>query len=293
MSIDHATSLQALQLYGMATAWSELQAEKPRQAHRPESWMERLIGAEQTDRQLKSLRYQLKAARFPIHRNLLRIDWTETPLTRAVVEQLASAAFMETAHNLILVGGTGTGKAHLATAIGVAAIHKGKRMRFFNAVDLVNQLEREKSLGKVGNLAKQLCLVDAVILDELGYLPFPASGGSLPSLLITTLSCLHCTRVSISPRFCLKLSALISAHHSIIIGHNAQKPIVDQCVATQNTTSHIIGFATAAIRSDPRALFRRMAATPPLPDSSPAPANLPPASRRPLPALPAGHSGSR
>jgi DNA replication protein DnaC len=187
MSIDHATSLKTLQLYGMALAWSELQAEKPRQAHRPESWMERLIHAEQTDRQLKSLRYQLKAARFPIHRDLTGINWAETPLSRTVVEQLATAGFMETAHNLILVGGTGTGKSHLATAIGVAAIHHGKRVRFFNAVDLVNQLEREKSQGKVGNLAKQLCLMDAVILDELGYLPFPASGGALLFHLISHL----------------------------------------------------------------------------------------------------------
>lgn len=187
MSIDHATNLKALHLYGMAAAWGELQAEKPRQAHRPEVWLERLIAAEQTDRQLKSLRYQLKAARFPIHRDLLGIDWAETPLSQAVVEQLASAAFMETAHNLILVGGTGTGKSHLATAIGVAAIHHHKRVRFFNAVDLVNQLEREKSHGKVGNLAKQLCLVDAVILDELGYLPFPASSGALLFHLISQL----------------------------------------------------------------------------------------------------------
>ncbi len=187
MSIDHATSLKALQLYGMATAWGELQAEKPRQTHRPESWMERLITAEQIDRQLRSLRYQLKAARFPIHRDLLGIDWAETPLTQAIIEQLASAAFMETAHNLILVGGTGTGKTHLATAIGVAAIHHGKRVRFFNAVDLVNQLEREKIQGKVGNLAKQLCMVDAVILDELGYLPFPTSGGALLFHLISHL----------------------------------------------------------------------------------------------------------
>lgn len=120
--IDHATGLKALQLYGMATAWSELQAEKPTQAH-----------------------------------------------------------------NLILVGGTGTGKTHLATAIGVAAIHQGKRVRFFNAVYLVNQLEREKSQGKAGNLARQLCLVDAVIMDELGYLPFPASGGALLFHLISQL----------------------------------------------------------------------------------------------------------
>ena len=187
MSIDYATTLKSLQLYGMATVWSELQAEKPKQAHRPEVWMERLIAAEQTERQLKSLRYQLKAARFPIHRDLTGIDWTETPLSQAVVEQLASAAFMEVAHNLILVGGTGTGKSHLATAIGVAAIHQGKRVRFFNAVDLVNQLEREKSLGRAGYLAKQLCLLDAVILDELGYLPFPASGGALLFHLISQL----------------------------------------------------------------------------------------------------------
>jgi DNA replication protein DnaC len=187
MSIDHTAGLKALQLYGMATAWAELQAEKPRQTHRPEVWMQQLIAAEQTDRQLRSLRYQLKSAKFPIHRDLLGIDWAETPLLQTAIEQLATAAFMETAHNLILVGGTGTGKTHLATAIGVAAIHQSKRVRFFNTVDLVNMLEREKALGKVGNLAKQLCLVDAVILDELGYLPFPASSGALLFHLISQL----------------------------------------------------------------------------------------------------------
>jgi DNA replication protein DnaC len=187
MSIDLLSQLKALHLYGMATAWNELQAEKPKQSHRPELWLERMLAAEQTDRQLKSLRYQLKAARFPIHRDLLGIDWNETPLTQALVEQLATAGFMETAHNLILVGGTGTGKTHLATAIGVAAIHQSKRVRFYNAVDLVNMLEREKDLGKVGHLAKQLCLVDAVILDELGYLPFPPSSGALLFHLISQL----------------------------------------------------------------------------------------------------------
>ena len=153
----------------------------------PEAWLDRLIDAEQTDRQVRSLRYQMKAARFPIQRDLTGIDWTETPLPQAQIEQLATGAFMESAHNLILVGGTGTGKTHLATALGVAAIHQGKRVRFFNAVDLVNQLEREKQQGKTGNLAKQLVLFDAVILDELGYLPFPASGGALLFHLISQL----------------------------------------------------------------------------------------------------------
>jgi DNA replication protein DnaC len=111
----------------------------------------------------------------------------ETPLPQSQIEQLASCSFMETAHNLILVGGTGTGKTHLATALGIAAIHRNKRVRFYNAVDLVNQLEKEKQLGKAGNLAKQLVQMDAVILDELGYLPFPTSGGALLFHLISQL----------------------------------------------------------------------------------------------------------
>ncbi len=94
---------------------------------------------------------------------------------------------MDCAHNLILVGGTGTGKTYLATALGVAAIHQGKRVRLYNAVDLANQLEREKQQGKAGNLAKQLLHMDAVILDELGYLPFPDSGGALLFHLISQL----------------------------------------------------------------------------------------------------------
>lgn len=187
MSIDRVTHLKALHLYGMASALLELQAEASRQPARPEVWVDRLIEAEQADRQVRSLRYQLKAARFPIHRDLSSFDWQETPLDRGQIQQLASSAFMDSAHNLILVGGTGTGKTHLATALGVAAIHQGKRVRFYNAVDLVNQLEREKQQGKAGNLAKQLLHIDAVILDELGYLPFPDSGGALLFHLISQL----------------------------------------------------------------------------------------------------------
>ena len=153
----------------------------------PEAWLDRLIEAELADRQVRSLRYQLKAARFPVHRDLTGIEWAETPLPQAQIEQLATAAFMTTAHNLILVGGTGTGKTHVATALGVAAIHQGKRVRFYNAVDLVNQLEREKQQGRAGNLARQLVQTDAVIIDELGYLPFPASGGALLFHLISQL----------------------------------------------------------------------------------------------------------
>jgi len=189
MSIDRAALLKNLHLYGMAAAWSEWQAEYAIQQKpvMPEAWLDRLIKAEQVDRQARSLSYQLKAARFPIHRDLIQFEWHETPLQQARVEQLATASFMEQAYNLILVGGTGTGKTHLATALAVAAIHQGKRVRFYNAVDLVNQLDKEKQQGKSGNIAKQLIHIDAVILDELGYLPFPESGGALLFHLISHL----------------------------------------------------------------------------------------------------------
>ena len=185
---DHVSRLKSLQLFGMAIAWRELQAEAPRNKTLSlEALLLRLLDGEQADRQARSLRYQLKAARFPIHRDLTGFDWSETPLDAARIQDLAKGHYLETAHNLILVGGTGTGKTHLAIALGVAAIHHGKRIRFYNAVDLVNLLEREKAQGKAGNLAKQLTQIDAVILDELGYLPFPASGGALLFHLISQL----------------------------------------------------------------------------------------------------------
>lgn len=189
MSIDHCAQLKTLQLFGMASAWNEWQAEYTSQQKpvMPEVWLERLIVAEQADRHARRLNYQLKVARFPIHRDLMSFDWQETPLQQARIDQLANASFMEQAHNLILVGGTGTGKTHLATALAIAAIHQGKRVRFYNAVDLVNQLDKEKQQGKADNLAKQLTQMDAVILDELGYLPFPTAGGALLFHLISHL----------------------------------------------------------------------------------------------------------
>jgi DNA replication protein DnaC len=187
MLTESIQSLKAMHLYGMATALAELEAERPRIPPSPEVWLKRLIEAEQVDRQTRSLRYQLRVARFPMHRDFAGFDWQESSLHEAQVRQLATGAFMATAHNLILVGGTGTGKTHVAIALGVAAIHAGKRVRFFNAVDLVNQLEREKAQGRAGALARNLAQMDGVILDELGYLPFPAAGGALLFHLISQL----------------------------------------------------------------------------------------------------------
>jgi DNA replication protein DnaC len=187
MLADLAQELKAMHLYGMAAALSELQAERPRHPPVPEAWLKRLVEAEQVDRQTRSLKYQLRVAKFPMHRDFTGFDWSESALDEAQVRQLATGAFMEAAHNLILVGGTGTGKTHCAIALGIAAIHAGRRVRFYNAVDLVNQLEREKGQGRAGALARHLTQMDAVILDELGYLPFPEAGGALLFHLISQL----------------------------------------------------------------------------------------------------------
>lgn len=187
MNHELMTDFKALRLYGMAAAFEELLSERPRKSKDPLAWIRQLLEAEQVERQVRSLRYQLRIARFPVHRELNDFQWEESDVEQARMEMLASADFTEEAHNLILVGGTGTGKTHLATAIGIAAIHQSKRVRFYNVVDLVNRLEQEKAQGNAGKLARQLLQVDIVILDELGYLPFPEAGGALLFHLVSQL----------------------------------------------------------------------------------------------------------
>jgi DNA replication protein DnaC len=179
MRAELIAQLQALRLYGMAQALADLGAQPAGPPPLPELWVQQLIDAERADRQARTLQYQLKTARFPMHRDLTTFDFQECPVLEPRLRSLSAADFTDTAHNLIFVGGTGTGKSHLAIALGVAAIQAGKRARFFNVVDLVNQLEREKQLGKAGTLARQLTQIDVVILDELGYLPFSSTGGAL------------------------------------------------------------------------------------------------------------------
>jgi DNA replication protein DnaC len=101
--------------------------------------------------------------------------------------QLYAGDYLATARNIVLVGGTGTGKSHLATALARHAILEGKRARFYSVVDLVNQLDAEKRAGRAGHLTNRLLNQDAIVLDELGYLPFSADGGSLLFHLISKL----------------------------------------------------------------------------------------------------------
>ena len=179
MRPDLLLELKQLRLYGMASAWSELVDQgQPLDASK---WLlEHLVQAEHTDRAMRSVRHQMTLARFPVHRDLSGFDFDGTPIDRALIEKLSDLSFTDAAHNLVFVGGPGTGKTHLATALGIAGVTRhGKRVRFFSTVDLVNALEREKAQNHTGRIAASLQRMDLVILDELGYLPFTQSGGAL------------------------------------------------------------------------------------------------------------------
>ncbi len=137
---------------------------------------------------MRSVSYQMGSARFPAHRDLASFDFEASKVERGLIDQLASMAFTEVAHNAVFIGGPGMGKTHLATAIGVAGITRhAKRVRFYSTVDLVNALEREKAEGRAGRMALNLMRMDVVILDELGYLPFSQAGGALLFHLLSKL----------------------------------------------------------------------------------------------------------
>jgi len=176
-----------LKLYGMRSAYDEVMASGIKRQHEPPRIIGDLLQSEIAEKQARSIRYQMTVAKLPLAKDIGEFDFTGTPVNEGLVRELATGSFVADQRNVVLIGGTGTGKTHLAIAIARALIRNGTRGRFYNVVDLVNRLETETRSGKQGRLADYMTRLDFVILDELGYLPFAQSGGQLLFHLISRL----------------------------------------------------------------------------------------------------------
>src|ERR1700709_134120 len=180
--------LRGLKMYGMAQAVSDLVEQGAPAFDAAVPILSQLLKAEVAEREGRSIASQIKAARFPAYKDIAGFDFASSEINEAMVRQLHRGEFMADADNIVLIGGPGTGKTHIATALGAQAVeHHRKKVRFFSTVDLVNALEQEKAVNKAGQLAERLLRLDLVILDELGYLPFSSSGGAMLFHLLSKL----------------------------------------------------------------------------------------------------------
>jgi len=179
--------MSELKLYGMKAAFDEIMATAVKRQHEPQRIVGDLLNAEISEKQARSIKYQLTIAKLPLAKDLDDFQFEGTPINQTLVSDLAAGGFIAQHRNVVLVGGTGTGKTHLAIAIVRSCIRSGARGRFYNVVDLVNRLETEIRNGRQGRLADHLTRMDFIVLDELGYLPFAQSGGQLLFHLISRL----------------------------------------------------------------------------------------------------------
>jgi len=182
------TTLKSLKLFGMAKAVDVLAEQGSPAYMAAQNILDDLLKSEMAEREVRSINYQIKLARFPNYRDLSGFDFSQSSVNEALIRQLHRGEFIEQAHNLVFIGGPGTGKTHLATALCMQAIeHHTRRVRFFSTIELVNALEIEKAKGRHGQIAYRLMHVDVVVLDELGYLPFSQAGGALLFHLLSKL----------------------------------------------------------------------------------------------------------
>ncbi len=180
-------AMSGLKLYGMRASFDEIAGKGLARRDEIFPLIASLIRAEHTHRQARSISYRIGGAKFPVLKDLDKFVFADTPVDEGQVRELASGAFLDAKRNAIFIGGTGTGKTHLCIGVASAVIRTRARGRFFNLVDLVNQLEQEKAAGRSGRLAEKLLRYDLIVIDELGYLPFSQPGGQLLFHLISKL----------------------------------------------------------------------------------------------------------
>ena len=171
----------------MRTAYDEIIATAVKRQHEPQQIIGDLLTAEISEKQARSIKYQMTIAKLPLAKELEEFDFETAEVNETLIRDLATGDFLDHQRNLVLIGGTGTGKTHLAVSIARACIRSGRRGRFFNVVDLVNKLDAEARAERQGRTADLISRLDFLILDELGYLPFAQTGGQLLFHLISKL----------------------------------------------------------------------------------------------------------
>lgn len=160
--------LRALKMFGMAQAVSDLTEQGAPAFDAAVPILSWLLKAELAEREVRSLAYQIKAARFPAYKDLAGFNFASSAVNAAMVRRLYCGEFIDGADNVVLIGEPGTGKTHIATALGVRAVeHHRKKFRFFATVDLINALGQEKAMNKAGQLAERLLRLDLIIRMSL------------------------------------------------------------------------------------------------------------------------------
>jgi DNA replication protein DnaC len=173
-------NLKQLRLPTMHTEFEKLAREAATANESYEQYLLRLTELEVTARGANVLKARIKQAAFPVHKDLDTYDFTATPaLNKPKVLELARCEWIEQRYNCCLIGNAGTGKTHLAIALGLAACRQGRRVRFYTAAGLVNRLEEAQKGYQLDRCLTQLDKVDLLICDELGYLSFSRAGAEL------------------------------------------------------------------------------------------------------------------
>ena len=188
--------MSELKLSGMRDAYDDILADGLKRRHSVQQIIGALLKAEIAEKTARSIKYQMTSAKLPTAKELADFDFSASPVNEPLVWELAGGGFLEGKRNLVLVGGTGTGKTHLAAAIVRACIRKRFRGRCYDTIELVNQLEVELRSGRQGRTAEQLTRRDFVVVDELGYLPFVQTGGQLLFHMMSRLY--ECTSIIVT-----------------------------------------------------------------------------------------------
>ena len=181
-----AKELRELKLPSILEGWKEAAGSAAAKGTSYEEFLAELVHREVIDRHDRRVQRRIKEARFPSLKTLDTFDFDrQGAIPRETILDFGRGDFVSRHENIVLLGEIGTGKTHLATAIGFACCQQGYRVRFLTAADLTTLLVESKSVDKLSRKLDQLARFDLVIIDELGYVPFDRAGADLLFIFIT------------------------------------------------------------------------------------------------------------